>query len=148
MVVLDLALKLKSSCLFSWECVLNTTKARPPSLFLCVERKSNSHRVHLGARGQSNKESRLDQGLWSASDLMIIGYPKGNGSNNGSREMYRAVTGMALRNPARAQWAQALPWAAWSWARAVGTSWAAVPALPRSLVQGGLKEEWASTFLP
>ena len=89
----------------------------------------------------------MDQGLWSASDLMIIGYPKGNSSNNGSHEIYRAVIGMALRNPAQAQWAQALPWAVWSWVTAVGTSWAAVPALPRSLVQGGLKE-WASTFLP
>lgn len=42
-------------------------------------------------------------GLWSASDLMLIGYPKGNSSNNRSCEMHRAVIGMVLRNPARTQ---------------------------------------------
>lgn len=49
LVVLDLALKLKSSCLFSWECVLKwTQEGRPgPHHLLCAE-EMNSHCVHLG----------------------------------------------------------------------------------------------------
>lgn len=111
-------------------------EARPPSLAVC---RGNEFAL-CASRGHvvGGIRSPAWLGLQSASDLMLIGYPKGNSSNNGSCEMYRAVIGMVLRNPARTQ-GPGPPLGC--------TELGDGPAPSRSLVQGALKE-WASTFLP